>query len=66
MAIRRFTRSRYAILPLQKIDPRYFFESDMLFRLGTLRAVVRDVPMAARYANERSGLRIQKVALQFP
>jgi glycosyltransferase involved in cell wall biosynthesis len=53
-------------LPLQKLDARYFFESDMLFRLGTLRAVVRDVPMAAQYADERSGLRIRKVALQFP
>ncbi len=54
------------ILPLQKVDPRYFFESDMLFRLGTLRAVVRDVPMVAAYAGERSGLRVRKVALQFP
>ncbi len=55
-----------SILPLEKIDPRYFFESDMLFRLGTLRAVVRDVPMAARYANEHSSLRIHNVALRFP
>jgi dolichol-phosphate mannosyltransferase len=53
-------------VPLQKLDARYFFESDMLFRLGTLRAVVRDVPMASRYAKEQSGLRIRKVALQFP
>ena len=37
-----------ARLPFAKIAPRYFFESDMLFRLGLLRAVVRDVPMPAR------------------
>ncbi len=55
-----------SILPLRKIDPRYFFESDMLFRLGTLRAVVRDVPMVARYANEHSSLRIRNVVLRFP
>ena len=30
-------------LPLDKISQRYFFESDMLFRLGTIRAVIRDV-----------------------
>lgn len=54
------------LLPLQKVDPRYFFESDMLFRLGTLRAVVRDVPMTAQYAAETSSLRIRSVALEFP
>src|SRR5690606_32001950 len=32
-------------LPLSKISKRYFFESDMLFRLNTLRAVVHDIPM---------------------
>lgn len=47
-----------ARLPFAKIAPRYFFESDMLFRLGLLRAVVRDVPMPARYGGERSGLRL--------
>jgi glycosyltransferase involved in cell wall biosynthesis len=47
-----------ARLPFDQIAPRYFFESDMLFRLGQLRAVVRDVPMPARYGGERSGLRL--------
>ncbi len=36
-------------LPMKKISPRYFFESDMLFRLNTLRAVVVDIPMDAKY-----------------
>jgi hypothetical protein len=54
------------LLPLDKLDRRYFFESDMLFRLGTLRAVVSDVPMDAVYADEKSNLRIGKVAVEFP
>lgn len=50
-----------AHLPLERIATRYFFESDMLFRLGTLRAVVLDIPMPARYADETSHLRIPAV-----
>jgi len=52
-------------LPLDKLSERYFFESDLLFRLGTLRAVVCDVPMPAIYENERSSLVIRKVAFEF-
>jgi glycosyltransferase involved in cell wall biosynthesis len=52
-------------LPLQKISPRYFFETDMLFRLNTLRAVVVDVPMDAKYGEEISNLRVSKVAFEF-
>ena len=54
------------LLPLDKLDGRYFFESDMLFRLGTIRAVVRDVAMTARYAGEPSSLRIRRVLFEFP
>lgn len=52
-------------LPLDKISRGYFFESDMLFRLGVLRAVVIDVPMTARYGDESSGLVIRQVAGEF-
>ncbi|MBI3512927.1 MAG: glycosyltransferase family 2 protein [Proteobacteria bacterium] len=52
-------------LPLDKISPRYFFESDMLFRLSTVRAVVTDIPMAAVYSNQASGLTIHRVLLPF-
>jgi dolichol-phosphate mannosyltransferase len=55
-----------AILPHDKIASRYFFESDMLFRLNTLQAVIRDIPMDAVYGNEQSNLRIKKVLLEFP
>ncbi|HEX4859455.1 MAG TPA: glycosyltransferase family 2 protein, partial [Usitatibacteraceae bacterium] len=54
------------MIPLEKLSPRYFFESDMLFRLGTLRAVVRDVPMDAIYEGAPSSLRIGKVLTDFP
>jgi dolichol-phosphate mannosyltransferase len=53
------------LLPLEKISRRYFFETDMLFRLNTLRAVVVDVPMDARYGGEVSSLRISRVAFEF-
>ncbi len=55
-----------SMLPFEKINKRYFFESDMLFRLGTIRAVVRDIPMGAKYADEESSLSIGKVLLEFP
>jgi dolichol-phosphate mannosyltransferase len=47
-------------LPFHKISQRYFFETDMLFRLNILRAVVSDVPMAAKYADEKSNLVIRR------
>ena len=47
-----------AILPYDKIDQRFFFETDILFRLNAIRAVVLDIPMAAHYDGEESNLRI--------
>ncbi len=52
-------------LPFNKISRRYFFESDMLFRLNTLRAVVVDVPMDAKYADEVSNLQISRIVGEF-
>lgn len=54
------------LLPLDKIQNRYFFESDMLFRLSTVRAVVKDYAMHAHYADEESSLKIRRVLLEFP
>ena len=45
------------MLPLGKISKRYFFESDMLFRLNILNARVVDIPIYAHYADEVSNLR---------
>jgi glycosyltransferase involved in cell wall biosynthesis len=52
-------------LPAARLSRRYFFETDMLFRLNTLRAVVFDVPMHARYADEQSSLRIGGILGEF-
>ena len=52
-------------LPFNKISRRYFFETDMLFRLNTLRAVVVDVPMEAKYGDEVSNLKISKIVGEF-
>ena len=52
-------------LPLDSISRRYFFETDMLFRLNTLRAVVVDVPMDALYGTEVSNLKVTKVFGEF-
>jgi glycosyltransferase involved in cell wall biosynthesis len=45
----------------KRVSQRFFFETDLLYHLGTLRAVVRDVPMPARYGDEVSNLRIGAV-----
>jgi len=45
-------------LPLDKLHPRYFFESDMMFRLNIIRAVLMDIPMDAVYAGERSNVKL--------
>ena len=52
-------------LPFGRISRRYFFETDMLFRLNTLRAVVVDIPMDAKYEDEVSNLKISKVIGEF-
>jgi len=52
-------------LPFAKISHRYFFETDMLFRLNTLRAVVIDIPMDAHYGEETSNLKISKIIFEF-
>jgi glycosyltransferase involved in cell wall biosynthesis len=52
-------------LPFDKISRRYFFETDMLFRLNTLGAVVVDVPMDAVYGDEVSSLKVSRVVTEF-
>jgi len=52
-------------LPLHKVSRRYFFETDLLFRLNTLRAAVVDVPIDAMYGDEVSNLKISKVSGEF-
>lgn len=49
-------RELLAELELDRIARRYFFESDLLYHLNQIRAVVVDVPMKARYEDEPSSL----------
>ncbi len=54
-----------ARLPAARISHRYFFETDILFRLNTLRAVVVDIPMDASYGDEVSNLRVSRIVGEF-
>lgn len=54
------------LLPLDQIHPRYFFESDMLFRLSIIRACVRELPVDAVYAGEVSHLSVTSSLFTFP
>ncbi len=63
-----FTAIHSAVLKsieLDKLEKRYFFESDMLYRLYLLRAVIWDVPMPARYRDEISSLKISLAIFEF-
>lgn len=51
---------------LDKLRKSYFFESDLLFRLSIVNAVVADIPMKAVYGDEKSHLKIRKVLVEFP
>ena len=53
-------------LQIVKIAPRYFFENDMLYQLALVRAVVKDIPIAVQYADEKSSLNISAVIFTFP
>ena len=55
-----------AQLPLNRIDHTYFFETSMLANLYLLGAVVKDIPMPARYRGEASNLSIRRVLFEFP
>ena len=52
-------------VPFSKVSSRYFFETDMLFRLNILKAVVVDIPMDAKYGDEQSNLKISHIAGEF-
>jgi glycosyltransferase involved in cell wall biosynthesis len=54
-----------ALLPLEKISRRWFFESDLLFRLNVDGAVVSDLPMRAVYGDQGSNLKILPVIPEF-
>lgn len=54
------------MLEWQHLDRRWFFETSMLIELNLLRAVVRDVQIAAKYGDESSSLSPVGALLRFP
>lgn len=59
-------REVLAVINLDAVDRRYFFEISMLGQLSLVGAVVRDVAMPAIYGDEVSHLRIKRVLREFP
>ena len=55
-----------AQLPLERIDRSFYFETSMLAHLYLLGAVVKDVPMPARYRSEVSNLLVHRILFEFP
>ena len=62
LAIRRVI---WELLDPARISDGYFFENDMLVGLNILDIPVKDVPIPARYGNERSYLRVRRVLFPF-
>jgi hypothetical protein len=52
-------------IAFDKVSRRYFFETDLLFRLNIIRAVVMDIPMDASYGSEKSNLLVRKILVEF-
>jgi dolichol-phosphate mannosyltransferase len=55
----------FSQLETEHIEDRFFFETDMLFRLHLSGAVVVDVPLPAKYGEEESNLRIGNALFTF-
>jgi glycosyltransferase involved in cell wall biosynthesis len=62
LAIRRVVWER---LDPERISDGYFFENDVLVGLNILDIPVKDVPIPARYGDERSYLRVRRVLAPF-
>lgn len=54
------------VLNVERLHPRYFFETSLLIELNIAGARVADVDIPARYGEERSHLSVVRSAFQFP
>lgn len=59
------TTDAWRLIESRRIARGYFFENDMLVNLNVFNARVKDVPMAARYGNETSSLKIRHIIPTF-
>jgi dolichol-phosphate mannosyltransferase len=53
-------------IDLDLLGPRYYFETSLLCEAYLAGAVVRDVPIPARYRDENSGLSLTRTLAEFP
>jgi glycosyltransferase involved in cell wall biosynthesis len=53
-------------LDLERLAQGFFFENDLLIHLNVLGCRVKDVAIPARYGDEHSALRVNRVLLTFP
>jgi dolichol-phosphate mannosyltransferase len=49
-------RQALSLIEMEKLSNRFFFETDLLYRLNIIKAVVVDVPMKPIYKDEKSNL----------
>jgi len=59
-------RAAWSRLATSRLDKRYFFETSLLIQLNIIRAVVQDVAIPARYADEHSSLSVSHSMMTFP
>lgn len=59
-------RSAWSRLATSRLDKRYFFETSLLIQLNIIRAVIQDVAIPARYADEHSSLSVSHSMMTFP
>jgi glycosyltransferase involved in cell wall biosynthesis len=55
-----------AMIDLDHLAKRYFFENDMLVHLNIFGCRVKDVPIPARYGLEQSSMKVSSVLFTFP
>ncbi|MBO4281787.1 MAG: glycosyltransferase family 2 protein [Bacteroidales bacterium] len=58
--------STLAQLPLERLSPRFFFESSLIIELYYTGAKIKDLAMPAIYGQEKSNLSVCKTLLTFP
>jgi glycosyltransferase involved in cell wall biosynthesis len=59
-------RSALRLLNFHLLAPRYFFEISLLIQLNVIRAVAIDIPIPAKYADEKSSLNPWRLLCSFP
>ena len=47
------------------LDDDYYFDTALIYQLNRLKIKILDVPMKARYENEKSNINILKTGLSF-